>query len=258
MKNYKRLDYKVMEQLTADYQNGNQDAAIQLVDAFRGYMMKFQQIVCGGPINLKDPSIRMFLGLFLPRGTTIAVQHNYIANSSRDFHNTASLIREIFSPYDQEEIEQELVCTLLYMAKRHQFNLEFPKFHMYVKKAYHFYFFRQLKALAPSIAVAMEFDHADNTVSIDMDEIDRPCVQTVFNPEIDDDMDENWIAGITCSAAFLELTPFERRIIKMHYYDKMTDAKIADRLGRTRGTITKIRNNAKGKIISNASSLCEL
>jgi len=257
MQSYDKLEYKTLERLVLDYQHGDKDAAMKIINAFRGFMLKFQQVVCSGQINIQDRVTRNFLGLFLYNKKGNVNSYWCQRSTLNDLMSIVGWIREIFSRYDAEEIEQELICALLHMAKRHTPNLEFPSFHVYISKAYHFYAFRQLKALSPFLTQAINDNNAiiDDSAYIDAEKFDEEPI--IFDKEIDEEIDENWIAGITCSPSFACLTPFGRKVIKMYYCDELSDEQIGEKLGRSRCVINRKRKAMKEEIM-NADKIHQL
>lgn len=62
--------------------------------------------------------------------------------------------------------------------------------------------------------------------------------------EMDEELDINWVRGLTCGEEFKELTHLQRLILKLNYEDGWTDGKIADMMGIHINTIFRQRKKA--------------
>jgi DNA-directed RNA polymerase specialized sigma24 family protein len=60
-----------------------------------------------------------------------------------------------------------------------------------------------------------------------------------------EELDINWVYGYTCSEAFEQFTPLDRKILRMRYVEGLSDAEIARTTGYHINTINRRRNQSK-------------
>jgi RNA polymerase sigma factor (sigma-70 family) len=133
--------------------------------------------------------------------------------------------------------------TLLELADKYEPIDENPRFHSYVLKAYHYKVYHNLIKVTqdPLYYTSLEglrFREDDFITydDIDEDRYDNKYIQLMT--ESDTEVDDNWIAGFTADL-FKDLSPVDRKILKLKYIDKLDDKDVAEELGVCRATINR-------------------
>lgn len=272
MKPYEEYTHEQVHNLALDFQGGDSDAGLELANAFNGFLLKYVNLVNTGAFRLKDKTSRNFVGLYMKQPNMRNNRHAYtkIDGMVDYLRLTVENIRYIYSKISREELVQASMISLLQMAKRYNPQNDRHSFHLYVDRVYHYYFHNEIKIFIndpASLQTTLSFDEHDfmlidhdseheykkvinkveykNRVDnadglLRMENDACPYDQTIF--------DINWINGLTCGPEFQDLSIFERRMVKMHYQDKMYDEAIANHFGMSRETITRKRNIAIKKI----------
>ncbi len=250
-----RYDYQEVDQLVKAYQQGDEEAALKLIEAFSGFLTNFLLLVRRGVVDFHNKSLRTFLSLFIRdyriRRTLLTVYRD--GDSIRQLlYTTAAMICNQCSIYDEEDIWAEFVAEFLAMARKYR-NDKGCFFHVYVTKAFPYRAYRRIANWIgdPTAVVIRQADGVEVSELEDQDS-QQYEEQILTNPllliEEDTDLDENWINGDTCSEQFAKLTPLERRVLAMYYHDGLRDKEIAEKLGFATGKIRYIRNQAKKKL----------
>lgn len=264
---FPRISYEAAEQMVADYKERKEGAAERLINAYRGYLLSFLNLINQGNLDLRYKPTRKFLMLFVadPDKRKRIATWVYSKTGIKEALKVKQMIVEQFKCYSREELYNELVCVLLEMANRYE-KKDQSGFHNYMWTSFHFYAYR---ALQPLIADPLVW-HMDENVSMgekfegtdacgdylksstqDMiHDIDKEAVRTI-DEELDS-LSDNWINGLTCSPIFAELNPFERRILKEYYANHWEDQEIADQLAACRATINRRRLAAERKVFAAA------
>ncbi len=256
MTDTKRFTYEETEALVLAYQENKSGAAEQLLIAFKEYMAQFVNLIKKGTISASRRGQRQFISLYISNPLTRANLHRF--RRSRFAHNEiykiTNSIKGFFSKYSYEEIIQETALALLTLAKRYKSPDGKPRFHYYVDKTFAYQLHRQLRTLISDPVVFQaknnqsfdsdeDADYLSQYIESDMDHSDE-WIASMEASSIEDDMDEindNWVNGLTCSDSFHTLSIFDRKIIKLYYIDELTDQQIANILGTCRATINRRR-----------------
>lgn len=247
----RRNTYEELERIVKAHQDGDKEATLQLIESFRLYIHKFINLIRHGKINLDDRQLREFVGLFVHKSIR-STFHRYKRDltARQHIYRTVGYIQEIFRPYPVQELEHEGIVTLLALAQRYQSRGNF--FHLYVLRSFHYQYYRRLQLLldGPTFItlsggrlpywdeVAATCDFPDMLEQIEKEK--SPYL--ICEPE--DEINENWINGLTSSELFAELTPMQRKILKLYYLDDYTDNEIALLLGVCRATVNRRRLKA--------------
>jgi DNA-directed RNA polymerase specialized sigma24 family protein len=107
---------------------------------------------------------------------------------------------------------------------------------------------KMLKMDEPYIKMPKELMRlADDYLKDDKSDIEIDDSIFVQAPMIfmEDEIGNSWVRGLTCGEEFKELTPLQRLIIKLNYYDGLSDGKIADMMGIHINTIFRQRTKAR-------------
>lgn len=265
---YTITDYQKLHRYVLSYQAGDVEAADKIIESFRGFIWKFTNLISNTTFKVNDYSTRRFISLYVVQTYTRKYNSHYEYKPTvrEQLEDTARRITSLFEQYSVDEIRNELVCILLTMAKKYK-DTERPSFHNYVDKCFHFEAFRGLSHLISDPVTRLSYDELLDNVTMDLsaeqdfenslEEVchemavknaDIPVLKVEVSPFDTDSLNTNWVNGITCSELFKQLTPFERKIIVLHYIDGLTDTEIADQVGVCRATINRRRLRAKEKL----------
>lgn len=262
MMKHTKVSYDVAEQIVADYQARVEGASQRLVDAYEGYLVNFLNLLNQGEMDFNDKPLRNFLTLFVkdPALKVKIHQWKYSRLGRMEILRLKNMVAEQFKSFTREELWNELVLVLLEMADRYK-PREKTGFHNYMFKAFHYWVYRSLMRLISDPLVW----NGDRNIDVNeqfalyQGQYQQPSAapeaihdtnkeSLLAIDEAMDEINENWINGLTCSETFAELNPFERRILKLYYVDGLEDAEIAERLGCCRATVNRRRLKAKRKI----------
>lgn len=259
MQGNKRYTYEEIDALVKRYQNGDQIAGEELVEAFSGYLTKYLLLIKHGTVEPYNKNIRKFIALFVKnpsdRQLVLRIYSKKNKRMLSVLYSTAAMIASEFRNHEEEDIWAKLVAEFLVMAKRYK-NNRGCFFHTYISKAYPYRIYKRLTKL---INDPMNFSYLVGDC-LDLDEFEgvsgHQDIYTVtsnkpivINDEDIEELDENWISGYTCSDIFSDLSPLERRVIMLYYYSGYRDPEISDMLGFSASKIAKIRANARKKLM---------
>lgn len=264
---FPRISYEAAEQMVADYKERKEGAAEQLINAYRGYLLSFLNLINLGELDLRYKPTRKFLMLFVkdPDKRRRIATWTYSKTGVKEALKIKAMIVDQFKAYTREEIYHELVCVLLEMANRYE-KQEQSGFHNYMWTSFHYYAYRALQPLIAdplvwrmdeNVSMGDKFEGADGmgdflkTPTMDLiHDLDKESVRTI-DEELDS-LSDNWINGLTCSPIFASLNPFERRILKEYYGNHREDGEIANMLTACRATINRRRIAAERKVFAAA------
>lgn len=265
---FSMADYQQLHQAVLDYQAGSQDAAEVIIQSFDKFLWRYVNLLNAGIFQIDDTGLRRFISLFMNgKGSKSHVNQYKFKLTVRDsIYSTVNLLQLTFSRCPQEELRNELICALLSMALRYR-DLERPSFHNYVDKCFHYEAFRALTPYLNDPASRFNNEDLDDWEIEDEDSsrqftkaedfavhqqaLDASSIaikENITSPYDAAMLNVNWINGITCSAIFKELTPFERRLMLLSYTEKKTDTQIAEIYGVCRATINRKKQNAIKKL----------
>lgn len=263
MSEYNINDYRTLYNYVLGYQQGNFNMSNNIIEAFRNFLLSYLKLIMYGTYNLKDYSLRKFIGLYT-KSELVNVNNKHSFREQLD--ETSKKIQLMFSKYNENEIKNELIVTLLLMAKKYK-DYNRPSFHNYVDKCFHYEAYRSLNPLIKDPisryyndeyidAIGSNNEHNElfeNSVictdyQLSLNNIRSNNTSKNVSPFDIESLDINWIRGVTCNEIFNCLTPFERTIIKAHYICKKTDEEIAKEYGLCRATINRKRLKARKKL----------
>lgn len=237
-------EHNLIDEIVVQYQNDDKDAAIKLLQSFDNYINKFLFLLKKKIVNSKDQDTRRFLALF-----TDDIEKRKLLKSDNNSYKTTTIIHEIIEQLSQqlkciseEDIKQDLSMILLLLAKR--YKDQGKTFSSYVYNTFRYELKRTVETYINDPANRyISYEDMENDPEIS-DDYSFSAVLI----ERDDDLDINWIQGLTCSEEFLKLSTMERLILKMHYDLKMSDPAIAKILGVHKNTVFNRRTKAIKKV----------
>lgn len=240
-----KLTYEELEIIVQAHRTGDETATTRLINGFYSYMNKFKRLIVNGMADITDREIRSFVGLFMSKERAMVLhQFRRNKNSLYEMYKTIGIIQDLFRPFHPDEIEHELLAALLTLAKRYQSHGNY--FHTYVQRAYRFQLQRQLKNLVDTQLVTTHLPYFDESCQDELGDFSEDIIESnyyLINEPLDE-VNENWINGLTTSDIFHALTKTQRRILKLYYVDDLTDDEIADKLGVCRATANRRRLRA--------------
>lgn len=239
--------YEETEKIVQAYKNKEEGSAELLINAFKGFTNKFEEVIIDGKANLSNYSIRKFISLFIEDKSYQKNIHKYKHSPSVVFHACIGTdrIKRTFSIYAPDEIRSILVISLLELADKYEPIDDNPRFHSYLLKSYHYKVYHNIVPVTqdPLYYTSLEgltFREEDFITYdvINEDEYDNKYIQLMT--ENDTEVDDNWVAGFSADL-FKDLSPVDRKILKLKYIDKLGDKEIGDELGVCRATINRRR-----------------
>ncbi len=249
MRNSKQW-YDHIDELVIRYQEGDNSCGILLLDAFEPYLIKFLKIIQDGLLNLNDKDSCKFISLFIAdeeirKNLTKTNQSVGIRNEA---HKTASFLSQTCSCMSSDDIKQELRVTFLTLAKRWKKGGVKTNFCGYIYNSFRYELHRNLIETIKdplSYKAYMNIRYDDTDVISEYEDYKKDIdFDDVLMLVIEDELDNSWIEGITCSDMFIALTPLQRSIVKHYYIDGLTDQKIASKLKMHVNTIFIHRRKA--------------
>ena len=261
-------DYMKVHELVFEAQKGNDDAKIELLDMFDDFLSKYIDLIKDGEYNLNNYAIKKFIGFFIPdpKAKKAINQHFHKPTVRYEIEQAVRLITGIFSCYDKEDIKNDLFIVFWTLCRRYKDTR--PSFHNYIKMCFSYEvlsYYRPLiknssinnpyshitleehdKQTSTGIHMEMSLNNSNKYMSIKRyTSIKAKDKSSVYE---DENLNTNWITGITCSKEFQILTTYERNLIIESYLKKRTDQEIADKYGLSRATINRRKQEAKKKL----------
>ncbi len=244
-------DYERIDELVRLYQEGNKDAAEELITGFEPYLNKYVSLLKYDVVDIRNRDTRGFLSLFVnEKGVRASLARNKLPKKAyKAVHDVAAMLNKTCEGIDEEDLRQELVVVLLTLAKR--FKKKGKKnFCGYVYNTFRYEIARRIMditrdPLVFSMGSNIRFD--DEVYETEDDEVTAP-IQGMPMVVDDDELGNNWVLGHTCSEEFLGLTRLERLILKMSLVDQLDDTVIGQKLSMHRHTIRTKKEKGMEKI----------
>lgn len=252
-----------IDELVFKYQAGDEAAGVKLLSIYgadpkakkpTSYIGKFHKLIRFGRIDFKDYDSRVFMSCFFPGEEQYAIRQSYqYKKTKEDVVRKLQQIVEAMKAIDEDELVQELRFLFLQQAMRYEDKGR--TFGGYLNNSYRYevarWIIKLMKKDEPYIKIRKELmriadDHLHDEQS-DVDVQDSIFAQApmIF---MDEELGNSWVRGLTCGEEFKDLTPLQRLIIKLNYYDGWSDGRIADKMGIHINTIFRQRTKA-GKIV---------
>jgi RNA polymerase sigma factor (sigma-70 family) len=240
-------DNKRIDELVLRYKGHDQDAALQLIDAFKAYTRKYIGLLKARVINYSDQDTRRFLALF-----THDIEVRKLLKSKSTSYKINCMMREIVEQISLqlqyipiEDLQQDMYRIILLQASRYQDKGK--SFCFYLYNTFRYELKRTLDVyVGDPVNYTISYDEVENENFLTTDSLDVNLFV-----EYDENLDINWIQGSTCSDLFTDLSEMDRLILKMYYDLQYPDQKIADILGVHRNTARNRRQRAIKKVQAN-------
>lgn len=249
--------------LVQRYQN-DKSLAYKIIYEFRFFLNKHLIFLLGKKKRMVDNEmdIRKLVCLYSKckfKKTLYYLSPKYM----KHLYNTCDSLFESIKDITQEELLSIMIIAFLKLCNSYKDTR--PSFHNYVQNnfCYRFYELLVLCLRSNKLVSIDDMDFIDYTENKNYDylfnnlinkrKINNSIYNYIENQESNDMysdsfFDNKWINGVTCNYPFTKLTQFERRIIKLHYVDKLTDEQISNMLGLNRIYVMRRRNRALEKI----------
>lgn len=249
-----------IENIVSRYQSGDSEAGGELLSIYGGefyyknlslYIGKYYKMIRYGKLDFKDRDSRLFIRLFMEDENMrkeMSRSYQYKATKKAAVRKLAS-ITESMKVVENEDLKQDLCMLLLQQAMRYKKTNR--TFGGYLYNSYRFavanHIIKLLKPAEPYIHMPKELMRiADDRLKDDTSDI--KINDSIFTDApmifMDEELGNSWVRGITCGDEFKNLSPLQRMIIKLNYYDGWSDGKIADMMGIHINTIFRQRKKA--------------
>lgn len=264
-------NYLDIHNYAINYTKDNRENASDIINAFSFFLNNYAIFLTYGSYSIKNNSIRKFISLYNNKDVKNRInQYKYSKYISNQICCTAEKINYLLSDYTYDDLYNECVCALLYMAEK--YNDTKPSFHNYVKKCFHYRLKISIDKLTSSNKNLVELISLDISKDqngrhkqfIYVDEYEQLIEKIDTQIKIsnstfsmkgfdidmynDNFIDFNWINGISCNEVFSVLNNFERSILVESYINKKTDKEIALKFGLARETINRKKRKAVKKM----------
>ena len=230
-------------------------AAMQLIEKFQPLFKKYISLLKTGQINFNNAEQRLFVALFMDDARLRKALYSN-ACISRELKNSIyykfNFIKESYGAQDEEEIRTDLYIIFFILAKRYKKRNR--SFCCYVYNTIRYEVFRRIQAFTKDPA-NIYYKNLSYECLIRYGE---KYLEAEYTPDFAEDNDFSidegglpsslWIAGVSCSEAFLSLTPLERKILAKYYIENYNDKQLAEEFNMHPNTCNTKRHRAVSKL----------
>lgn len=236
-------DYEHINDLVKECHNKNTDAALELIKIFSSFINKYKLMLKHSTVNYEDKDTRRFLALFSKhlesrkklKSKVLSYEINSIA------HAITEQLNYQLACIPEEDIEQDIIRIILLLVSRYEDKGK--NFCAYLYNTFRYEMKRVVDSyVSDPINAFLEYDEADQSYEDAYLNIDN------LVKEFEDELDLNWIQGLTCGDDFADVSKMDRMILSLYYERNYSEQKIADTLGVHRNTIFTRRTKAVKKI----------
>lgn len=261
MNKQKHEQHEHIDELVIRFQNGDEDAGEEILRLFgchpaeemSAYVGKFYKMIRYGRFSFKDRDSRRFIAVFIadPEIRQQLIPFYQGADAKVEVKKAVDNLTKMCKILEDEDLQQDLRMLLLQQAKRWKKTSKNIYFTGYLYNSYRFAVKNHIKSLFKSHEPFMHKPYQmdpvceelimDTTSDINLDQIvfeDTPIL------ELDDELGNSWVRGLTCGEEFLDCTPLQRLILRLHYHEGYSDPKIANMTNLHINTIFKQRTKA--------------
>lgn len=214
-----------------NYKNFNR--SVELIKQYEPFLKSYENLLNYGLIDLRNRSIRIFLSKFT--GGDISSKKKYVnsfkyANKSKNLteHGLYSL-RKIRKELDDSEFKQDLIVTLLILARRYEQRNR--SFEAYITSAFPHEIYRHIRHLHLNVSFGSKsYNDLDSEEKV----VEKTKIEeeSTIKMDLDGDfelMHSEWLSGKLANEPFKSMTKNERYIIAKYYgakFDEMTTRKM--------------------------------
>lgn len=254
-----------IDELVHQFQQGDWASGEELLRLFGGhpdfpspkaFIGKYFSLIRYGKINFDDRDTRRFIALYIKNPETrkkLIPFYQYREVKAEAIKELEENVIKPLSIISDEDLLQDLRLLLLMLAKRFRKKRRKVNFAGYLYNSYRYALKNYLdkaylKREEPLFdlwrwLLHIQDDRLEDQESLivvdDLIDFKGPMIQ------VDEDLGNNWVRGLTCGEEFKRLNPLQRLILKLHYDEKVTDGNIADRLNMHINTIFRLRKKAE-------------
>lgn len=253
------------DQIVFRYQDGDEASGEELLRRFGGHpsgpmtnlIGKYYSMLRYVRVNFKDKHTRAFISLFTADAEMrekLRPRYQYTETKAHGILTVEDL-RKTCSVIPDEEFKQELRFIFLQKAKLYKHTKEDVWFPGYIKKAFRFGVYHYINKIrrsgdpytrGPKKFIYLQDDtHYSEETLI---RINPEAFVTTPIMQLDDELGNSWVRGITCAEEFLPLTPLQRLIVKMALFEGKSDRLIAEYTRLHINTINRHKLRAIRKI----------
>jgi RNA polymerase sigma factor (sigma-70 family) len=242
--------YDHIDELVIRFQAGKTECGEELIEIFQPFFLKYINIVKEGKVNLKDRDSRKFIALFMNDPEVIhKLNKRFHSNETKNnAYKTILYLNNTCNLIDEEDIKQEIYLAFLTLINRWTKKKGKSNFCGYVYNCFRYEFRRAISNLVKdpivnNTYVNLRYMDSENLTD-DIEILDKVNTENTIMITLEEEIDNNWVRGLTCSEEFLSLTTLQRMILKEYYCDKSTDKAIAHKTGLHINTIFRNRTKA--------------
>lgn len=265
----KQAQYEEIDALVNDYQEGKPEAADAILNFFgydtdsnelSKYLNKYFTLLRFGVINFGDRDTRKFLRQFTSdeKLKQALIPYYQYARTKKATRKIVQMINYRMRHLTDEELTHELCAILLQQAKKFKKQKPEINFCGYLFNSYRYAVYEHFKYLFRDLLyshnIEMLEDYRDENSEIVLEDIIKPDLYFANEQDV---LGFNWILGRTANFPFSQLNQFERTLVHLHDYKKMTYEQVGEQMGYHRDTIWKKRKQIREKlkeILKNAPS----
>lgn len=242
--------YDYIDDLVIRFQAGETECGEELIKIFQPFFLKYITIVKDGKINLADRDTRRFLSLFMNEKEHISkVRKKHMSSETRNAaYKTAFYLSKSCETLTEEELMQELYLAFFILIGRWVKKKGKSNFCGYLYNSFRYEARRSISDLIkdPIVNNLNLRYYDDENEQSEVDVLDKFSMENTIMLSLEEEIDSNWVRGLTCSEEFLELTTLQRMILKEYYMERMPDRVIAEKTGLHINTIFRNRTKAVG------------
>lgn len=253
---YYHLPEEEVQSLVSAYQNGDEQAAAQLLQIFGNFINKYVSVLYNGNMMLNNNDVRQFLKLFVnDKALKQKLGKNRLSYADKNqLAEILSGLQYMILRYNTEEdVRQTVELTFLECAIRYERRGEVP-FSGFI---YRYFLFLMKKNVVNVLVSQLGRKTFPLKLEEDMDGDEEDGLTPGFEippePGIEDligthEINEEWVAGDTALPPFDNLTVQERQILKWRFSDGDSTRTIAERVTENPNTVRDRLNTAREKI----------
>jgi len=206
----KQKEARITE-LVIEYQNGSV-ASDELLDYYNNLFNAYKSLLKDGNYRVNSKSVTEFVKLFMGDKVSRRKTKRYKVYS--EFYNTVNHIRYYMQDLDAKDIEHELKVIFLTLAKNWK-KMEGIVFTGYINGLFHYYVKDWVKRHMTGVPKDKDQEDINSLTNVVADHEDPADIV------ISDDIDEDWVVGLTCKWPWTELTKEEREDVVLLWQKKL-------------------------------------
>lgn len=225
-------------------------AANLLLEKFQPVFKKYITLIKSGQINFKNSEQKQFVAFFIDDAKlrkTLYSRNPVNPKQAQIITYKFGFVKETYGTLDEEEILTDLYVIFFILAKRYKRTNR--SFCCYLYNAFKYEMFRHIKNFTKNPAnigyknISYEEITLEGEKEIGPDYREDIAVESDLSMDEEGELSSMWIAGLSCSELFADLTPLERKILALYYIDKRNDKQIARQFHMHSNTCNMKRNN---------------